>query len=909
MWKKITGGIFLVIGIFAGVYWYSYTKEIRTPVSMAINAVPNNAAFILESKQINDIWAKISATNVMWEQLLSIESISKLNNQIKYIEQLLNKNSDVKKLLERNSIFISAHVSGAYSYDFLFTTSLPSVREESTVQDFFNSINIEQEIASKSYDGIDISRIKDKNNDSVSFAFYQGVLMISSKQSLVESAIRQLKSGISFKTDNRTAKIFSTAGKNVDLNLYINYRALSDVLARFISPELGYKLHALSDFAYFSGWDVGVKPNALTFNGFTQANDSPGNFLSLFANQKPQEIKLTKILPSNVSFMMFWGISNIKMFHHDYKKYLSNKRNSQSYEKRISDVNSKYHIDIESTMLEWNNNEIALVITEGHSTDFSENTYAVIHSNDINDASLRLSALADTINKKDKLRIDTIKFRDHVIYHLNLPNLIPLIYGESFIDIVHTHFCVIGDYVVFGNSKEALKTFVNSIENDKTLENDKSYKDFSDNISTDASVYFYTSICRSNAIYAKLANEEIVRSIEKNAETINKFEAFGLQFTYSNNLFYSNAYLSYNPLNKEQNTTLWEIKLDAPASSTPYLLLNHNTKNKEVFVQDRTNKIYLISNTGKVLWSKQLEEKIISNVVQVDAFKNQKLQILFNTRSAIHAIDRNGKDVAGYPVKLKSPATAGISVFDYDNNRNYRIFIPCESKKIICYDVNGKEIKGFTFDQITSLVNQSVQYFKFGNKDLLCAVDEKGKVYLANRKGESVHRLTEHLYAINQFFIEEGKDEKNTFIVGCDSLGNVMKINLNNEKETFQIVDSKAKVHFNYTDITGDGVKEYIFIIGDKLEVYTQNKQLLFEHEFNNIIARAPFVIKQNDKFIALGVVSEQSSEVFLFDGKGQIYKGFPMESSTPFCIGDINNDGLLNIILIGTNGNVYAYE
>jgi len=910
MIKKISLFV-LIAGCIAGaIYWYNYTKEVHTPVSIAVNAIPNNAAVIIECKQIKKVYEKISQTNLMWEELKSTELFSKLNVQLNYIDSLINKNKAVEQLLNNNTVYISAHVSGAHSFDFLYTLSLPSIRDKSTIEDFFGSVNNNREPLQRNYDEVNISTLHSKNKDSLSFAFLNGVLMMSKSQNLVESAIRQLKSGASLKTDAKINKILSTSGKNVDANIYINYHYLPEVLDKFATPSALKKSKSLSDFAYFSGWDIRIKPNALMLSGFTQTDNSPSDFLNLFSKQKPQQIKLTKIIPSNTSMMMFWGVSNIKSFYHDYKKHIGAKNYSQSYDRRIDEINTKYRVNIVQSMLEWINNEMALVITESHSDNFSNNTFAVFHSNDIDNTLEKLFNLTDTINKKDKQKFDSASFNNHTIIHINLPDLLPQLLGNSFANIKQCYYCAVGDYIVFGNSRDALKSFISSCENDKTLENDKNYKDFSENISSDAGLYIYSAIGRSTDFYKSFLNENLMKDVETHKELFQKFEAIGIQFTMNNNLLYSNAYISYNPLKKQQSIALWETKLQAPVSSKCYLLINHKNKTKDVFVQDEANTIYLISNTGKISWSKKIPEKIMGEVTQVDMLKNNKLQIVFNTRSAIHAIDRNGNEMNGFPVKLQSNATAPVSVIDYEKNRNYRFFVPCESKQIHCYEVNGKELKGFKLDKTKGIVRLPIQYFKVNNKEHLCAVDEEGRIYMFNRKGEPKEKITERLTSIHDFFIETGKDEKNTYILACDTLGNVIKINLRNDKEIFELDDFDAVSFFNYTDIIGnDNIKEYLIVTGNQLKVYSNNKTLLFEHEFKSPVTNAPFMVNFGKDNVKIGVVSDAANELFLFNNDGSVYQGFPMEGKTLFSIGDMNNDGNNNVVAGTSFSSIVAYQ
>jgi len=927
MWKKIVFCIGIATLIAGGVYWFTYTKELHAPVSEAINAIPSNAAIVFESKQSKNTWKKLSQNNVMWEELLGTESFSELNAQGHYIDSLLVLNTSVSQLLDNRSLFISAHVSGATTFDFLYVYSLPNLGLQSSVDGFIKTANNNSKPSVREYAGVDIftvyhsANIKQtesvtvsKNKDSLSFAFLNGILMMSSKQNLVEDAIRQLKSGVSLAKDKNFSKVINTKQKNVDANIYINYAHFPGILSHFSLPAEREEIHSLSNFANCSGWDVTVKSDALMLSGFTQANDSSTNFLNLFLNQKPQEVELTKIIPSKTALLLFFGISNVKTFHRDYKNYLSAilQGRTRNYEDYIENINSKYTINIEHSMLEWMGNEMALVVTEPSSSDFTANSYAVIRANDIDDAKSRLNGLSDSISKKDKKKIEMTNYRNHVIKHLNLPRLLPQLFGWQFTKITDNYYTTIDDYIVFANSSGSLQSFINDFESNKILVNDKNYKTFAENMSSETNVYLYSSIARSPDIYSAFVTQDLAADIEKRVDVFHKFEGLGIQFTANTatKLFYSNVYLKYNPKYKQESGTLWESKLDTTVSSKPYLVLNHNTNAKEILVQDDANKIYLISSTGKIIWKKQLTEKIMSDVVQVDVLKNNKLQMLFNTNTSVYLLDRNGNDMKGFPVELESPASAPVSVFDYEKNRDYRIFVACENKTIHCFKPNGDEVSSFKFGKTSNKVRLPIQYFNFDEKDYICAVDEKGKIYLLSRQGETRIKMKEELAPdTRSFYIEVGKDDSKLYIVAADTLGTIIRISLLGDKQNTKIQDFDTSPFFDYKDINNDGVKEYIFLTRNELKVFSQNKSLLFKYEFKSTISKAPLFFSFPDGSGKIGVLSETTDELYLFNNDGSLYKGFPMSGKTRFSIGDINNEGVFNLVTGSSDNSIYMYQ
>ncbi len=949
MWKKIIVGIVIAFLVAGGIYWFTYTKELHTPVSEAINAIPCNAAIIFESKQSKNTWKKLAQANIMWEELLGTETFAKLNFETHYIDSLIQTNAAVSQLLDNRSVFISAHVSGATTFDFLFVYSLPNSRYKSIIDEFIKTINNNSTPSYREYAGEDIATIHPSKKDSISYAYLNGILMMSCKQNLVEDAIRQQQSGISLAKDKNFSKVINTAGKNVDANVYVNYKNFPSILNHFISPNFKKEIASLADLANCSGWDVSVKSNALMLNGFTQAEDSSTSFLNLFREQKTRKIELTKIIPSKTALLLWFGIDNMKTFHHRYKKYLNalSQGRATSYEQYIESLNKKYGINIEHSMLEWMDNEMALVITEPSSNDFTNNSFAVIHSDNIENAISTLNGLSDSINKKrqphpaepilkstkekeryptnhkvtnpligtspnksdrEKLQLGCV-YRNHTIRYLNLPKLLPQLLGWQFNKIINNYYTAIDDYIVFANTKDALQNFIDDFENNKILAEEKNYKVFSENISTEASMYLYSSIARSTNIYSTFVTEDLAKDIETKLNLFHKFEAVGIQFSTANKLFYSTAYLKYNPKFKQESGTMWESKLDTTISSKPFIVINHTTKEKEIIVQDDANKIYLISATGKIIWTRQLQEKIMSDMVQIDVLKNNKLQLLFNTRTAIYLCDRNGKDMKDFPVRLESLATNAISVVDYEKNRDYRIFVACENKKIRCFKTTGEEVKGFNFNKTEARVYLPLQYVKIENKDILCAIDMNGKIYLLNRQGEQFMTLREKFTpSIRNFFIEVGKDFGKSTIIAADTLGNIIKLSFTGNKEIIKMDDFETSPFFEYKDINNDTIKEYIFLTRKELKVFSQNKSTLLSYEFKENISQAPLFFPFPDGTGKIGVLSEMTNELYLFDATGSLYNGFPLEGKTPFNIGVLNKENKCNIIT-GFDNTIYLYQ
>jgi hypothetical protein len=908
MWKKILLGIVITICIGAGIYWFTYIKEIKTPVSNGINAIPLDAALIFESKQSANAWIKL-ASGDMWKELVGTATGARLNLQIHYLDSLFKSAPTVGQLLINRSVFISMHSSGPSSFDFLYVYSLPNLGRQSTVTNFIKSVNNNKEPHARSYDDVEINTIHPLHKDSLSFAFLQGILMMSTNQTLVEDAIRQLKSGISFSKDKNFSKVISTAGKNVDGNFYINYKKFPAILNNFTFPALQEETKSLSNFADYSGWDVTIKPNALLFSGFTQANDSSNSFLHLFATQEPQEIELTKIIPAKTTLLFFMGMSNIKTFHHDYKIYLNYKQQSQQYEQYITEINKKYRINVERSFLDWIKNEMALVITEPTTTAIADNSYAVIRARNITDADNALNALTDSICQKNSEKKDTIHAGDYVITHLNLPGILPKLFGWQFEKINENYFTTVDDYVVFANSTAALQTFIHDFENNKTLEKDKRYRSFMENISGDANIYFYAAVPRLLGIAGTIVNDELSKDINDQRDRMQKFDKFGLQFSANKKLFYSSACISYNSLFGQELKPEWELKLDTSFHVKPFIVNNPRTNTKDVFIQDDTNTVYLVNSEGKLSWKKEIHETIMGSAFQPNASKASKLQILFNTATQLYKLDENGRDCKGFPVTLKSPASNPMNMVSYEKNSDYRILVACEDKTIHCFSPLGEEISGFKPIKTDNPVSLPVQYFKVNTKDYLCAVDVEGKIYISDRQGELRIKLKERFpQAVTHFYIERGVDNNHTCLVTADSTGKVTKIALNDAKEQFRPKHFDLPVMMEYRDIDKDGIPEYIFQSKTELNIYNQQKNLMLNHKFKDSMLPVSLIIDLPDGSIKIGTVSAVSDQLYLFNANGSSVTNFPAKGKTLFSIANITNEELLYLITGTSDNTLIAY-
>jgi hypothetical protein len=164
----------------------------------------------------------------------------------------------------------------------------------------------------------------------------------------------------------------------------------------------------------------------------------------------------------------------------------------------------------------------------------------------------------------------------------------------------------------------------------KTLQNDPLYRSYTDMLDKESNLLFYCDVARSKSFLNAVLSKKLFSVIRENFDVVRQMDALSCQISNNNTFLYTSLYIRYSPEIKQNTHTTWESKLDTTISTKPFLVINHTTQEKEIFVQDDANTIYLLNNSGRILWKNTIPEKIKSEVFQIDLIKTNA----YNTCSA-----------------------------------------------------------------------------------------------------------------------------------------------------------------------------------------------------------------------------------------------------------------------------------
>ena len=886
-----------------------------------LQAIPLDASAVLKINNFESLLKKFHKESGIWNELKQVPSYQRLEFQMQWLDSVITLVPEARQLLLNNPSYLSVHYTGKDKIGFLHVYKIPRNLSERKIHALVSRFVFSKgTITERNYDGkkiFDVRLLDESKVKSFSYVTVKNLFILSFSSLLLEDAVRQLEDELSLARQPGFSEAFITAGKNVDANLFLNFKNAPRSFSVAVKDEYKAEVRSFTTFADWGELDVNIMSDMLLLNGFILAPDSGYYAASLFQHQHPQKITADEILPSSVASCLVLSVDDPVQYFSDYHRYLKGLGKYNQYSRSLDVLENTYEIDFLKEFMEIWDNEISLAFDAAYMEDKKPTSYLLIKVKSQAMAEEKFTGILRKMAEKESISPDRYisvynidNELSYKIYQLPIRRLTGKIFGELFTNIDEHYFTFVDNYLIFSDSRTSLGKLLHNVVLNKTLVTNQAYKDFKTNLAPKSNLYFYANIGKANAVFSKYLSDHLLKAWNVNIEAFQKIQVLGFQMFSSNGMLYTNVFMKHFTDFKDQPHTVWESRLDTTIDCKPVFILNHATRQNEVFVQDQKNNIYLINQAGRILWKIQLSEKINSEIFQIDYYKNGKLQLLFSTLNYLHLIDRNGNYVEKYPVKLRSPATNSLAVFDYDKNRNYRLFIAGDDRKVYAYAADGSLIKGWIFGNTESEVTQPVNHFRVGDKDYLVFGDRL-RTYILDRKGNTRVKVTAFFpkSARNNYVFDNSGGSSDARMAITDTAGQVHFIYFNGNHTVVDMGRFSNSHFFDYKDISGDRKKEYIFLDDNRLVVFKENKDMLYEVNFKHKIEYKPvyYLFAQHDK--KLGIVSREENLIYMINSDGKIYKGFPLRGNSPFSIGYFGENTSTFNLIVGSNDNfLYHY-
>ncbi len=889
-----------------GYFGYQYYKVYKNPVIPAIHAISPKTPLFLEFKKPLQTIKKLNYQTDLWKALIGINEVNEVNQQLLILNTHIIQDNYIRNILEKQPMVVALQSDDSGGNTILYIIELKMPNESLNIDHFVRKVNGEQSILMrKKYKNAEVLMVNVADYKSLlNYAVYKGLFLASFTESAIHGAIDQIDSNQSLEDNEHFKRLKITAGQNVDANIYINYNHISTWVTSLTNNKIQSAVNNLSSFGLWSETDLIIKNDELLINGYTTTSDTATYYLNNF-KQEPQQIKVPEILPYDISLFLHFGFEDFNSYQQTIKVYYSDTKKWNEYNSSFQAIQKNYNIDLYDQFISWVGNEVA--IASSGKLDIKNNSFVILHTSDIKGAMEKLDLVIAKVKTKTGKNPYQQAFGDYMIKKIDIPGFLPKVLGSTFNIIENNYFIAIKDYIVFANNPKQLIYLVNNFYLQKTLSENFNYQSFSNNISDRSNIYFYCNFRKSIGYLTNHLDPELQKVFNQNRRIISNFEGLAIQFSYYNEMFYTNIYLKYNPTYQEMNPSNWEVELDAQLYGKPWFIRNHKSGKLNVVAFDDLSNMYLIDHNGIIQWKIPLMEEPISPVFPLDYYDNGKTQYLFNTKNYLYLIDLNGNYVADYPVKLITSATNPVVVLDYENNKDYRLLMALADNRIYNFDKQVKQIEGWNKFPAKSGVDQQIEYLVDNGNDYLFITDEKGNVLCVNRKGDERIKLKRQFTKArhSQFYINR-TNNKGSFIT-TDEKGNLVYISTDGKINKTSFGDFSKDHFFLYNDLSGNDVNEFIFLDKNKLMVLDRYKKEVYSYQFKNDITIQPIFFKGKGNRNFLAVVSAKEEKVYIFDKNGLAFTDLGIKGTSEFITGSLNNDDRINLI-IGSNNKLMNY-
>ena len=861
----------------------------RTYFTDPYKAVPSSASFLVETPDNQSFLNSFTTDKGLAGEALKVKEFNVFFTKIKFLCDQIN-NTAYKKLITGSSAVISFHDTGKGKLYPLLSMAVPSEVRIRQLKTYLRLAGIKT-INETNTGGNSILALPFSVNNQPETAYISiisGLLICSSSEEIMKKSLEQTGRGDDIRSMPGFSRVLEASGKNED-RFFMVFSNLPGLFGSFFKEEYSSTARKIGNLAACAEADIFSGDDGLVLSGYTESTD-PGNILYKYKNAKVGVFRTYRILPSSTVL---------------FESVFLDPGNSQQKENNGALIKTA---ELASKLRDYTGEEVTKALIDIRERPADENMVIIYQlKNRAYAEKLFLDEFSGETGRSNTLWFqpdEQIKIPVYVTPYKGFSEAIIPGFIKDFDD---SYFAFYDNFLITGNSYITVSRLLYDNLLNKTLANDLSYREFESTVPTVAGYFFYCVPARIIDYLKNFLSDEVINSLVSNKTSLEKIQAVGYQFTSSNDMIYNSFSVRFKEGVREESGTEWETLLDTTAAIKPFFFTNHITGAREIFIQDLNNNAYLINSAGRILWKVPLREKINGTIYMIDYFRNGKYQLLFSGKNYLHLLDRNGNYVERYPVKLRSPTTNSLALFDYDNNLNYRILIAGEDRMIYAYDKSGSTVKGWNPFRTTGPVNSEISWCRISGKDYLI-VSDNSSVYLLDRSGNVRLRLKEPVTkaAGSSLRLSSGSSPS---LVCTSPEGVVQHIYFDGSVKKFSLRSFSFDHAFDFFDVDGDGFGEYIFIDKGILYLYDHDRTEIFKREFGSSQLGGPinFIFSASDRKI--GVFDISKNLIYLIDRNGKTMSGFPLKGASMFSIGKLSDKSGWNLIVGGTDRFLYNYR
>lgn len=862
IWKSLlvlTGATILA----AGGFWI-YQKWIAPKTTDGLRLISTDAVFTFESYQADQLWNEL-VQHPSWEIVSQFPAFQDISDKLTFLDSITGQTGEVSKMLRGKQLTVSYHPTGRESFELLFGLEVDHEDSDSFLTKFQNKLGSNFKLNSRSYSDQQIWEFQHTSRQSSWSVTRLGqILLLSPSSFLIEQSIRLFLS----EEGNTLAQLLGNAASyRGDGRLILTSTGVANFLSGVSLNRESSQIAALLARRDWLSLELSLLEDQIEFRGHTSL-DSVTSFLpSVQANFPAFE----KILSNRTQSLLQINLSDI---------FLAQKLQNQAFSPKSTLQGEIQNKLIDRGFLDSFTGEFYLARLEsfGNQKDnlvlLSRSTYP-----EQTWASLKEFRNTTENSSSDFYMGNEILFFPEEDFPAHL-------FEGKFLGFPQTHLCMIGEILIMTNSAPGMKVLLDDIASQNTWpQNSSAY-----------SAAIHPAAGLSQTIFpSKIWNYWITESNPSWSTFLQKYRSAFLAFPYLSlrfNQYGDNTeatiilpFQKGSAAVKEKPDALvlspnQVINLSQEVSFGPFPVRNFNDRTQDLVTQTSDHRLLLHDSSGEQVYEVQLDGPVVSEPFQLDYYKNGKLQLLVATANFIYGIDRLGNSLPGFPIKLPNDQITHLNLVDYDQTRDYRIFVASEKGNLWLLDKNGSILEGWNPNPLGNRALSFPTHIRVpGKGDYMTVQTQNGNYHLFNRRGEKQAGSPLDFKAEVNTPAKITSDGAGSLKITAISIGGeLIRGNFSGEiAYRNQLVKENRDDRF---ELLADEKGASYWIVNrqfNQTKIFDEKEQLLFIIPQSGNLNLEFFDFGSDRKILA--VTDREQGFGFLYDGKGTMLTATPLES------------------------------
>lgn len=667
--------------------------------------------------------------------------------------------------------------------------------------------------------------------------------------------------------------------RNSPLSIYFVHDQIPRIAEHLMRRKTGDFINLFDELDGQSAWNLSFKNDALILSGESETAQRKENYIELFSNQHKTSQTLYNYFPENTASYLSFAISDSDNFRKDLLALLKRREELAQLQAQFTEIKRNKDISFEEDIRPIFGQEFALV-EQSNQTDL-----AFISIADSTKLDAFIASMATSVSDS--------------IYRLDHSNIPFALYGDPLKSFTRPYILRVENILVLANYQSLLTEYRRDWKNVNLLTNTLGFKNSERIQGNEANITCFLRTGTSSSIISNMLKATYRKNFrDKDDFGYQDFYSWSIQIAGNNGNFQSNIYGVYKSKNALGAAADWMYEFNNRPITAPQVF-EHSDTSQFIFIQEQDHTVHAINPSGKKLWSTVFHGRVVGEAQQLD----DRSIVLVTDRNRLYRFDPDGHSLPGFSLGMDSEPTYSPTIGNMGGEQ--LIFIPA-GRKLLVYTSGGKKVESWGDKNLDGKILFDIKVH--GNQVFVGT--ENGHFYQFDAQG---NLLKEEVIADSQFknpIAITRLEQSQHAVYAVDTAQVSFTMDFKEEPKTYKLEQGANGSSISYFPNT-EGTAYRMAIINQKhlLTKNIQDSSALFDFTFTQEITDRPQYFVDGSNSFLLGIASRKNNLVYLFDEKGSIRDGFPIEAQPNFYYGKIDYNSATYLLCVRRDRKLYAFR